>query len=90
MDSALNIVLDIFRNIWYAGDNLLFRFPSVGANFTLNQFYAALIAIGVILSIFLSFVNINNIRSSYSSAESKVRFERRQERFKQERKNRSK
>lgn len=90
MDSVLNIVLDIFRSIWYAGDNLLFRFPSVGANFTLNQFYAALIAIGVILSIFLSFVNINNIRSSYSTAEFNARYDRRQARLRQERNKRSK
>lgn len=52
-----------FVSIWTAMKSIEFAGTNVA------EFSIALIVIGVFISIFISFVNVNNIRSSYGTAE---------------------
>lgn len=61
------LIRQCFVSIWSAMKSIEFAGTNVA------EFSIALIVIGVFLSIFLSFVNVNNIRSSYGTAERRNR-----------------
>lgn len=57
------LIRQCFVSIWQAMKSIEFAGTNVA------EFSIALIVIGVFLSIFISFVNVNTIRSSYTTAE---------------------
>lgn len=64
-------IMPCFEKIWNVMHEVLYIEIS-SSRVSLAQFCIGIILVGVILSIFLSFVNINNVRSSYTIAERKA------------------
>lgn len=63
-----NYIFQCIDSIWdVMSDVFIVQFYNY--SLSLADFLVGLIVTGVILSIFLSFVNINNVRSSYTIAE---------------------
>lgn len=67
-NSIYNIFLDIFRTIWQTMKSI-----DIGGITNVADLSVAVVLIGVFLSIFISFVNVSNLRSAYGSAERKRR-----------------
>lgn len=63
-----SIFLYIFRTIWATMKSI-----DIGGITNVADLSVAVVLIGVFLSIFISFVNVSNLRSAYGSAERKRR-----------------
>lgn len=61
-------IFDCIKSIWDVMSDV-FVINFYNSSLSLAEFLVGLIVSGIILSIFLSFVNVNNIRTSYSRAE---------------------
>lgn len=67
----INTFISIFVSIWQTMESIPISFG--GFSIGLGSFSLCIIVIGVVLTIFLSFVNVGNVRTAYSSAERKNR-----------------
>lgn len=65
-NSIYTIFLDVFRTIWQTMKSI-----DIGGITNVADLSIAVVLIGVFLSIFISFVNVSNLRSAYGSAERK-------------------
>lgn len=65
-NSIYTIFLDVFRTIWQTMKSI-----DIAGITNVADLSIAIVLIGVFLSIFISFVNVNNLRGAYGTAERK-------------------